>query len=56
MPTNLVTQPSPFANVTGCSAGNTYLVYQTTSGNAGFTSVTPKCPLTGSRLTRSQVR
>jgi type IV pilus assembly protein PilY1 len=56
MPTNLVTSPSPFAGVAGCSGGNTFLVYQTTSGNAGFTSVTPKCPLTGSRLTRSQVR
>jgi type IV pilus assembly protein PilY1 len=56
LPGNLVTTPSPFAGVTGCSAGDTYLVYQTTSGTASYYRVAPKCPLTGNRVTRSQVR
>ena len=48
--------PGPFGNVTGCSAGNTFLVYQTTSGTASYYRVAPKCPLIGSRSTRTQVR
>lgn len=56
MPGSLVMTASPFANVTGCTAGNTYLVYQTTSGNVGYGGIAPKCPLIGSRVTRSQVR
>jgi hypothetical protein len=31
-------------------------VYQTTSGTASYYRVAPKCPLIGSRTTRSQVR
>jgi type IV pilus assembly protein PilY1 len=46
----------PFSNVTGCSAGDTYLIYQTTSGTASYSRVAPKCPLIGNRVTRSQVR
>jgi type IV pilus assembly protein PilY1 len=56
LPSSLVTLPGPFAGVTGCSAGDTYLVYQTTSGTASYYRVAPKCPLIGSRVTRSQVR
>jgi type IV pilus assembly protein PilY1 len=56
LPSSLVTLPGPFAGVTGCSAGDTYLVYQTTSGTASYYRVAPKCPLKGSRVTRSQVR
>jgi type IV pilus assembly protein PilY1 len=48
--------PSPFWGVTGCSAGNTYLLYQTTSGTAGNTQLSLKCPLVGNRATRYQVR
>jgi type IV pilus assembly protein PilY1 len=55
-PGNISSMPGPFANVTGCSAGNTYLVYQTTSGNASYYRVAPQCPLIGSRTTRTQVR
>jgi type IV pilus assembly protein PilY1 len=47
---------SPFWNVTGCSAGNTYLAYQTTTGSAGNTQLGVKCPLVGNRATRYQVR
>src|SRR5579859_1673617 len=56
LPSTLVTLPGPFANVTGCSAGDTYLVYQTTSGTASYYRVAPKCPLIGNRVTRSQLR
>jgi type IV pilus assembly protein PilY1 len=56
LPTNLSTVPGPFASVTGCSAGNTYLVYQTTSGTASYVRVAPKCPLIGNRATRTQLR
>jgi len=56
LPSSLVTLPGPFAGVTGCSAGDTYLVYQTTSGTAAYYRVAPKCPLIGNRVTRSQVR
>jgi type IV pilus assembly protein PilY1 len=47
---------SPFWGVTGCSAGNTYLVYQTATGSAGNNQMGTKCPLTGNRATRYQVR
>jgi len=53
---NLVMYPSPFANVTGCAAGNTYLVYTTTSAGIAASRVAPNCPLTGSRTTRSVFR
>ncbi len=56
LPSNLVTYPGPFASVSGCSAGDTYLVYQTTTAGAQATRVAPNCPLTGSRTTRTQVR
>jgi type IV pilus assembly protein PilY1 len=56
LPTSLTTVPGPFSAVTGCSAGDTYLVYQTSSGNASYYRIAPKCPLTGGRVTRSQVR
>jgi type IV pilus assembly protein PilY1 len=56
LPSSLVTLPGPFASVTGCSAGDTYLIYQTTSGTASYYRVAPKCPLKGNRVTRSQVR
>jgi hypothetical protein len=56
LPSGLTTLPGPFAGVTGCSAGDTYLVYQTTSGTAAYYRVAPKCPLKGNRVTRSQVR
>ena len=52
----LVTYPSPFASVTGCSAGDTYLVYTTTSAGVAAAHVAPNCPLTGSRTTRSVFR
>jgi len=52
----LVTYPSPFASVTGCSAGDTYLVYATTSAGIAASRVAPNCPLTGSRTTRSVFR
>jgi type IV pilus assembly protein PilY1 len=55
-PSNINSVPGPFATVTGCAAGNTYLVYQTTSGTASYYRVAPKCPLIGSRTTRTQVR
>ena len=56
MTSNLPSVAGPFSNVTGCSAGDTYLVYQTTSGTASYSRVAPKCPLIGNRVTRSQVR
>jgi len=56
LPSNLVTQPGPFASVTGCSSGDTYLVFQTTSGTASYIRVAPKCPLIGGRATRTQLR
>ncbi len=56
LPSSLVTVPGPFSSVTGCSAGDTYLVYQTTSGTASYSRVAPKCPLTGNRATRTQLR
>jgi hypothetical protein len=48
--------PSPFASVTGCSSGDTYLVYTTTSAGMAATRVAPNCPLTGARTTRSVFR
>jgi len=53
---NLVMYPSPFASVTGCSAGDTYLVSTTTSAGVVAQRVAPNCPLTGSRTTRSVFR
>ncbi len=52
----LVMYPSPFANVTGCAAGDTYLVYTTTSAGISAQRVAPNCPLTGSRTTRTVFR
>jgi len=56
MPSNLPSVAGPFSNVSGCSAGDTYLIYQTTSGTASYSRVAPKCPLIGNRVTRFQVR
>jgi type IV pilus assembly protein PilY1 len=56
LPTSLVMYPGPFSSVSGCSAGDSYLVYQTTTAGAQATRVTPNCPLVGSRTTRSQIR
>jgi type IV pilus assembly protein PilY1 len=52
----LVMYPSPFANVTGCASGDTYLVYTTTSAGVAATRIAPSCPLTGQRTTRSVFR
>ena len=52
----LVMYPSPFASVTGCAAGDTYLVYTTTSAGISATRIAPRCPLAGSRTTRSVFR
>ena len=52
----LVMYPSPFANVTGCASGETYLVYTTTSAGIAATRIAPSCPLTGQRTTRSVFR
>jgi Tfp pilus tip-associated adhesin PilY1 len=52
----LIMYPSPFASVTGCAAGDTYLVYTTTSAGVAASRVAPGCPLTGSRTTRSVFR
>ena len=56
IPTTLTTYLGPFSSVSGCSAGDTYLVYQTTTAGAQATRVAPNCPLTGSRTTRTQIR
>jgi len=56
IPNNVPSVAGPFSNVTGCSAGDTYLIYQTTSGTASYSRVAPKCPLVGNRVTRFQVR
>jgi type IV pilus assembly protein PilY1 len=52
----LVMYPSPFASVTGCASGDTYLVYTTTSAGISATRIAPNCPLSGARTTRSVFR
>jgi type IV pilus assembly protein PilY1 len=52
----LVMYPSPFAGVTGCASGDTYLVYTTTAAGVSATRIAPNCPLTGARTTRSVFR
>jgi type IV pilus assembly protein PilY1 len=56
LPSSLTTSASPFAGVAGCSGGKTWQVSQTTSGNPAVTGIAVKCPLSGARVTRSQVR
>jgi hypothetical protein len=56
LPSNLTTAASPFSGVAGCSGGKTWQIYQTASGNPGIMQTAVKCPLSGSRVTRSQVR
>jgi type IV pilus assembly protein PilY1 len=54
-----VTTPAnanPFSNAAGCSVGNTYLVYQTTTGTGSATRIAPSCPLSGYRTSWSQRR
>jgi type IV pilus assembly protein PilY1 len=54
--TGLTMYPSPFASVTGCASGDTYLVYTTTSAGIASARIAPSCPLTGQRTTRSVFR